>query len=313
MDKREIVRQLTQRGVLVTPEVLERIESGEIKAPDSQPATQPRERARLSATIRKTEKLKRMSPKDFVSYYSNRYNGLRKMLAEKMQAVSINRVGDITTEVAVIGMVRERNAQGFVLEDGTGEVSVASKDDVQEDDVVGVRGMVREGRIIQRELVWPDIPLSNRARSVPGLTLLLATFMNEKIRKAARDISLVFMHGPAAPEETEGNIMTALPNPCHAVINREGSEFRMLIYRPESPISPKEAFMLLRKRSLPPAREEIPSAEDPYLIDPVPDIFWVLSDRRHVERYKGVTIVMTGGHDAVKYDAGTGESFFAYG
>jgi hypothetical protein len=313
MDKKDIVRQLTQRGVLVTPEVLERIESGEIKVPDSQLLTaQPKEKSKLSVVIRKNERLKRMSPKDFVSYYNSRYNGLRKMLAEKMQAVSINRVRDITSEAAVIGMIRERNAQGFVLEDGTGEVSVASKDDVREDDVVGVRGTVREGRIIQRELVWPDVPLSNRARSVPGLTLLLATFMDEKIRRAARDISLVFMHGPAAPEE-EGNIMTGLPNPCHATIKREGSEFRMLIYRPESPISPREAVGLLRKRSLAPGRAEIASAEDPYLIDPVPDIFWVLSDKRHVERYKGVTIIMTKKQDAVKYDAGTGEVPFAYG
>ncbi|MCK4714986.1 MAG: hypothetical protein KAT35_05385, partial [Candidatus Aenigmarchaeota archaeon] len=65
------------------------------------------------------------------------------------------------------------------------------------------------------------------------------------------------------------------------------------------------------RRHLLPDRKHIRSREDPYMIDNVPDLFWVISDQRHIGQYNGVTLVMSGEHDAVRFDAGTGKASFA--
>ena len=110
MERQEFVRQLTRSGVLVTPDILERIASGEITRPEdvSAPA-RGGGGPKLSVVIKKHDGLERMSPQDFTAYYRNRYAGLRGILMKKMQAVSINKAGTGTGEVSVMGMVRERN------------------------------------------------------------------------------------------------------------------------------------------------------------------------------------------------------------
>lgn len=315
MDRQAIVRELTKKGILVTPEMLDRggpgmtheQATGQAQLPKKQPKT------RLSVKVARTEELPRMSADDFTSYYNSRYNGLRDILLKKMPALSINKARESLSEVSVIGMVKEKTSQGFVLEDTTGEFPVVSSDDVREDDVVGVKGTVREGRLFQGESVWPDIPLSNGARFVPGMTLLLSTILDEGIRKAASDISLMFI--PERPEtslteDEERRLITALPNPCHAAIRKDDKTFNLLIYQPSRPVSKQDALEMLRRRHLFPDKREISATADPYLIEPAPDLFWIISGERHTERYKGVTVIITGKNDAVKYNAETGEAVF---
>ncbi len=319
MDRQAMVRELTKKGILVTPEMLEEARSGMLhkqatgQAHTPLPEKQPK--TRLSVKVTRTEGMPKMSADDFISYYNSRYNGLRDILLKKMSALSINKARESFSEVSVIGMVKERNSQGFVLEDTTGEVPVVSSDEAREDDVVGVKGTIREGRLFQREIIWPDVPLGNGARFVPGMTLLLSTFLDENTRRAFQNFSLVFI--PERPEtelteEEERKLITTLPNPCSATINKENIKFHLLIYRPNRPVSKQEALEMLRRRHLSPDKREISTTTDPYLIEPVPDLFWIISEERHIERYKGVTVIITRKQDAVKYNAETGEACFAY-
>jgi len=316
MDRQAVVRELTKKGIIVTPEMLEGDGPGmPHKGDASQAPLSKQPKARLSVKVARVDGLPRMSAGDFTSYYNSRYNGLRDILLKKMPALSINKARESLSEVSVIGMVKERTPQGFVLEDTTGEIPVVSSDEVRDDDVVGVKGAVREGRLFQGGLVWPDIPLSNGARFVPGMTLLLSTILDEGIRKAARDASLVFI--PERPEtalteDEERRLITALPNPCHAAIMKEDETFNLLIYHPGRPVSGQDALGMLRRRHLSPDRREISTTTDPYLIEPVPDLFWIMSQERHTERYRGVTVIITGNQDAVKYNAETGEATFTH-
>jgi DNA polymerase II small subunit/DNA polymerase delta subunit B len=316
MDQQEIVRHLTQKGVIVTPEMLKKIKSGELDSLAVQTTAKPKEKAKptLSVKIKKTERLSRMSPKDFVSYYNTRYEGLKEILLKKMTALSINKARE-TAEASVIGMVKEKNVQGFVLEDATGDIDVISKEEVREDDVVGVRGVIREGKLFQTEMVWPDVPLNHTAQFIPDMTLLLTTTIDENIKKIMKDFNLVFMpdkHETEPTMEESNKLIANLPNPCLATINKEGNEFNLLLYKPNRTISAKEALELLRRRHLSPDKKEIFSKTDPYFIEPVPSLFWIISDNQHVERYKGVTIIITKKQDSAKYDAETGKVYFAY-
>lgn len=319
MNREEVVRDLTRRGVVVTPEILESIESGipteqALAQAEGRPKKEPK--ARLSVKIRGAPPTPRMSPEDFTSYYKSRYEGLRGMLLRGMDAISINRAKESFSEVSVIGMVRERDRRGFVLEDTTGEIPVTSSEDVREDDVVGVRGVVKEGRLFQREITWPDVPPDNTSATVPNMTLLLSTLLDENIRQAAQGFSLMIVPerpGLALKQEEERKLITDLPNPCLATINSGGASISVLVYRPSRRLPPQEAAGLLKRRHLSPERREISTKTDPFLIDPVPDILWIISGDRHVERYRGVNIIMTRKDDAVKYDAEAGRAVFAYG
>ncbi len=315
MDRQGVVRELTKRGVLVTPEMLEGggLEALHKHAPIQTHAPK-KALPKLSVKIRRAERLPQMSVEDFGSYYNARYAGLRDMILKRMPALSINKAREGFSDVSVVGMVKEKGPGGFVLEDTTGEIFVVSGDDVAGDDVVGVRGVIKEGRMFQKELMWPDVPANNVRKAVPGV-LLLSTFMDDIIRGVAGDFTLMFI--PEEPnieiaDDEKRKLITRLPNPCAASINTEGSTFSLLIYTPTREVSLDDVVGFLKRRHLSPDKREISTKTDPYLIEPVPDLFWVISGERRVERYRGVTIIMTRKHDAVKYDTGTGEVSFAY-
>jgi DNA polymerase II small subunit/DNA polymerase delta subunit B len=316
MDREAVVRELTKKGIIVTPEMLEEPGLAIVQKQTGQiPVSRKPPKTKLSVKVARPERLPRMSVDDFASYYNSRYSGLRDILLKKTPAVSINKARESFSEVSVIGMVKERNSQGFVLEDTTGEIPVMSNDEVREDDVVGVKGAIREGRLFQKELVWPDIPTDNQTRSVPGMVLLLSTFLDENIRKASQDFSLMFIPerpGTELTEEEDRKLITALPNPSPVSVNKKGTTFNLLIYNPGRPVPKQEVLEMLKRRHLSPDKREISTTTDPYLIEPVPDLFWIISGERHTERYRGVTVITTGKRDAVKYDAETGEAFFAY-
>jgi DNA polymerase II small subunit/DNA polymerase delta subunit B len=309
MDRRETVRMLTRKGIIVTPEVLERAERlGLDRAVGAE--AKASSKTKLSVLIRKTELVEMMSTNDFTTYYNNRYSGLKDILLKKMDAVSINKAAEGVSGVSVIGMVRERLPGGFRLEDATGEIDVVSGDVVNDDDVVGVNGVVKEGRLFQKELVWPDIPPTNKP-AFPDTTLLLTTFLDDDLRGVFDEFSLIFIYGKAGADADDPRVIHGLPNPCFATIKKDGKEFTVLIYKPRDRIIPEQAAGYLKRRHLLPDRKHICSREDPYLIDHVPNLFWVISGQRHVGQYNGVALVMSMEHDAVTFDLGTGKAGFA--
>lgn len=318
MDRQAMVRDLTRRGILVTPEMLESGGPDALQALPGGNFPDPggRSRARLSVSVLRPQHLSHMSADDFISHYNARYEGLREILLKGMRAVSISNASGSASDVSVIGMVRERNQRGFILEDATGEIPVISSDDVSEDDVIGVRGMVREGQLFQSELIWPEIPDSREPCTIPGLSLLLSYRLDEGMWAEAHGTGLVFVPqrpGLKLSGDEERRLVTDLPNPCHATIKQGDREFRLLIYRPSGPVSRQDALDMLRRRHLSPERGEISTRSDPYIMEPAPDLLWIVSGERLIERHRGVNLIMTGEDDVVRYDAETGEAAFAGG
>lgn len=311
MDEQEIVKDLTKRGMVVTPEMLKRIRSGE--PPTTTPKTKPPPTRGLSVRISGPTTKNRMSVKDVVSYYNKRYALLRDLLLKKMPAVSINKLADNPGEASTIGMVKARSKHGFTLEDITGEIDVVDGEPVRDDDVVGVRGAVKEGRLFASSLVWPDV--EQKEKTPLDTKLLLTTSLEGGLMDVVGDFGVVLVTGkpaPDIPEEVRPRVFGGLPNPCVATISKAGKELVVLIYHPKEQVTLQDAVGMLRRRHLMPARSEIFTSDtDPYMIELTPDLFWVVSDNTHIDDYRGVRVVMGGKAGAVKLDASTGEVFFA--
>ena len=319
MEPEQVLKKLTEKGVMVTPDMMKRIRSGELGISDQVAPSDVGERRRpKTGLVVKTSSVSRkdrLSTQDFIKYYNNRFDGLRSIILKKMGAVSINKLSDGHSLVSVIGMVRERLPHGFVLEDATGEVEVVCNLPVQADDVVGVKGEIREGKLLMSELVWPDVPLRNSASFVDRLILLLTTGAEENVRKMMNGFSIVLYPGGDTTRftnEEKKRTITNHPVPSHITITKDGNEFRILIYKPGEKATKDDAISYLRKRHLSPDKKRIFSTTDPFLIDPIPDLLWLVGGTRDIMRYKGVTIIITEDGDTLRYDAGTGQAHFTH-
>ena len=305
MDHEQLVRKLTREGVLITPDVMEDIKAG--KYNQTKTEKQTKSKTKLSVKVLSPKPMERLSPKDFTTYFNNRFSCLRDLLIKKAPSISINKAVD-GQDVSVIGMVRERSTQGFVLEDVTGEIPVVSSDIVRDDDVISVSGKVIEGKLIASDVYWPDIPLTNQPKRILGMNILLATEIDDSLKGMIDDFDLVFVksNGISNPKT-----FTNIPSPATISINKEGNGISILVYAPPQPINPKDAIGLLKRRHLMPEKKEISSTTDHFFINDIPEIFWVISNVRHVEHYKGVTLVMSKKHDSLKVDCETGEVYFS--
>jgi hypothetical protein len=311
MTPEEAVRKLTEDGVIVTPEIMKRITSGDMSDLDAASPEHNRESSpKLSVKIRNIDGPDTMSPKDFIDYYNNRFESLKEIILGKMDAVSINKISE-GQPASVIGMVRERTSHGYIIEDATGDTEIVTNEPLLQDDVIGARGTMREGKVMVSGIVWPDVPPDNPLVAPHDMPLLLADRLDGGIVGMLDQFGVVFVRNPPVPQDAGKNVMSDLPNPCHATIKKDGMKMPVLIFRPSEPVSPRDALGMLKRRHLLPKKNEIRSAIDHYVIDPVPGLFWIISNQRHVERYNGIVMVMSKDGDVVKYDPDTGEAFFA--
>lgn len=263
MDKKEMVRQLLKKGVLVSPEALSRINTEPPELP-----THQTERFEIKTTT--TAERERVSVKDFTEHYNNKYTEIKNMLSRKAEAVSINKLGSIFSEVSVIGMIKEMTPQGFVLEDQTGEIEIIPKEKVglEVNDVVAVRGIIRESRLFCNEIILPDIPLTHEVRTMDAA---LAANHNEIVLK------------------TEAGKRTAplKESPLRATLYKGNRELDLLVCKPDKEPTPKEAVHILKKRQLP----ENGMSLNHNIISKIPDMLLLLSNKNWIESYKGVTII----------------------
>ncbi|MBT7903448.1 DNA-directed DNA polymerase II small subunit [Candidatus Woesearchaeota archaeon] len=130
---------------------------------------------------------KKREVKDFVSYFSERYKTLRKILLnrkELMGATSINKLKlkQERDKVAIIGLITDKKETKngniiFELEDLTGrfkvlisknksEQLIAAKDCVL-DECVGVEGNLGNNIIFANSLIFPDIPIYKEVKKSP--------------------------------------------------------------------------------------------------------------------------------------------------
>jgi DNA polymerase II small subunit/DNA polymerase delta subunit B len=306
--KEQIVKRFLKEGVLLTPEALGRITENNLdatleRAAASKPAVfsfheedRP-EHSGPSVEVRKLQKRLKLQPQDFTKYYNARFGGLRDILQKKMEGVvSVANARKSGSPAATIGMVGEQTQRGFLIEDTTGSMEVISRsEDVRADDVIGVKGGVKEEKLFAEEIIWPDVPMS-RSHSRPEMSVMLSEKDGHKGIVVATP-EAVFDHEKKR---------TALPSPGWITISRGGVSATLLVYRPEKPVAQKEAAAWLRRRHLCPGRNQIRGTEDPFLIEPIPDILWIVQADKWNESYKGVMIVSSDGKVPVRVDLASG-------
>ena len=268
MDRRNTIQRFLDAGILATPELVAQATDANIDSLITSAAQpKPAPSGDIAYTIEPVQTPNKLTVSDFASATQHTFQTLRDLLAKKVPAVSIQHAKP-GSEIAVIGRVREHGQKGFVLDDGTGTLSVASPTLPEREDIIGVRGMIREGVLHATDIIYPDIPL-NRSRPALHGTITIAAGGT----------------GLAADQ---------LPNPARIHLH-QGSEQALLFFiRPFSPADAKTATSWLQRRHIDRPITATTGPKDLFLLEQVPDILWVQTDTAFAHPYKGVLIVSPG-------------------
>jgi len=294
LEKKDIIKVFMEKGILLSPQEINDIDESnymdvlekrtkpkeipkeknkESQSIEKQPIEKNKE-TQLDITVKEYERKKEMTPQDFVDYFNKRYEGIRDLLSKKINPVSINKAKGLLSSSTIIGVVKERAQNGFVVEDQTDSVEVISKIDPPIGDVFSITGTLREGKFFEKEIIYPDVPLVHKPRSLKGEII---------ISKKDGEVTI-----------TSDSITKTTKPPSHVTISRDGKELFIFIYEPAEPIKQNDVTKLLKKRHISPKIHEILYDEDPFLLDPVPDVVFLFGDEEYVKNYKGVTVISTG-------------------
>jgi hypothetical protein len=219
----------------------------------------------------KTVKPCQLKPAEYVTYFNNRYLGLKAIIDKKMQSVAINKLAFGNS--SIVGMVREHTDIGFVAEDPTGCIEIVSKEKPEPGVVIGINGYVKDGKFLANQIIWPDVPLTHIPNYLPGYKLIVKG-RNMQIENKSIDI---------------------LSNPTWIKISTDHHLINILAYATDNP-QPK---LWLKQRHLNPALENINSTEDVWLLDPLPDLIWIITNVQFKDCYRGICIFSPGQAEAV--------------
>ena len=288
MNKKDMVKTLYEKGILPSPKELESL--------SAEPHAIPLESrgSRLSVTPRKHERRKKLSPQDFIDYYNSKYEKIKAMLLKKIDAVSITNAKTDPSPCGIIGIVKNLTQAGFIFEDPTGELevmksSIRELEKISLDNVFGLRGFVRENRFFPKEIVWPGIPLNHRIGRIRGINIMLS----KNPKEAA--CSLAISEG-----KTKNNLQIG-ETPEWIDITRGQDRVTFLAFKTKA--TKGEALFYLKRRCLP-EPNPIKTTENPYLIEEIPDIVWLIQDDEWTENYRGITIISCGSQSLAKLDLG---------
>ncbi|RLI97256.1 MAG: hypothetical protein DRO99_03245 [Candidatus Aenigmatarchaeota archaeon] len=325
MNKSEMVKMILDKGMLISPSLLERLseetltsilkngsrkdvvldaipehapKAEAIEAPKKSGPQKQKTEPAIRIEVVQHERKENLSPEDFVKCYNDRYEKIRRMLLKKTDAISINKIRDSATAVTSIGIVREKTPTTLIIEDTTGEMGLVmdqGTDAIEEDDVIAATGHVREGKMYVRDVKFPDIPLSRHV--------------------AKSDIRICFSEeGPSEDGDilcstkkvitTEGKEID-IDIPATVTVEKGGDSVTIVIYKPGKGTGMKSAVDMLKKRHLSTGRKDVRGPEDSSVIDRIPDVFWLVSEEKGTMAYKGVTIVSCSGGTSAMLDMST--------
>ncbi len=126
---------------------------------------------------------KKLGVEDFVNYFRERFNSIRKILQEKEELenlVSINKISGSKQGMSIIGMVSDKKITKnkniiFEIEDLTGKVKILINKDKKDlykfaemvslDSVLGFKGSGNKEIIFVNEIIFPEANLSERRKS----------------------------------------------------------------------------------------------------------------------------------------------------
>lgn len=280
MSKREIVGMFLKKGVLLSPEDLEKINK------ENYMQTLEKKTSETKKQIVIEPKRGEMSSEEFIKTYNKKFEFLREILLKKIDAVSINKGRKVFSEVAIIGRVKDITARGFIIEDVTGETEVIGENkDVKVGNVLGMKGHFKENSFFPKQTIWPDISLENTPKPI-GANITLTTKTKETMN------GLVICPN-AKPSE---NMITGFDKLGLIKMSKDGKEIRIVAYSPKNEINEEEAVKILKKRMI--SEEGIIDN----LITEIPDILWIYNNKRNWTRnYKGVVIVSSEENSFAEY------------
>ncbi|MFH1364026.1 MAG: hypothetical protein ABIH52_00035 [Candidatus Aenigmatarchaeota archaeon] len=292
MDKKKVVQKFLDSGFLVSPKMLDKIDESNIdnhierakqvvvKEDINKGEKTNKTKTGVEVIFRKRRAKNMLTVQDFMKYYNKIYDHLRNILLKKTNATSINKIANISSEVTVIGMIKEISAHGFVLEDPTGQVEVMANQVPSANSVISVTGVVRENKLFKKEIVYPDVPLP-KVISTMDARLLLSTD-KDIIKNNPHDIVI------STTENKDKSVHKISFTPIWADIMKDEKKITILIFTPETPIEESNAVDVLRARILP---VKTINPNNNILIDDVPDIFWIIQENEWIKNYKGITII----------------------
>lgn len=285
MDKKDVVQKLLESRLLVSPKIIDKITDKNINDYIQNTKTlivdPPINQSQINVVFRKKKIKNKLTIQDFVKYYNNMYEHLRKILLKKTEATSINKVGGISSEVTVIGMVKEPDSGGFILEDTTGHITVISNTMPKINSVIAVTGVVRENKLFKKDITYPDIPLPKTIPTI-GANILFTT--NREIERDGYNIIFT-----STKEEAPG-IYNIESNPSWAEVDMGSQKITVLIYKTEEAIMETDVVNHLKTRMLP-MKTTTPNTN--ILIDTVPDLIWLIQEPEWMKNYKGITLIST--------------------
>ncbi|NIO21515.1 MAG: hypothetical protein GTN76_12435 [Candidatus Aenigmarchaeota archaeon] len=295
MNKKQIISVFLKEGVMVPPTLLETINEDNYEDILRELKEGKKEKPKIKTENKK--KRKEATVKDFLDYYGKKYEILKGVLLKKMDAVSINKGKKIFSKTSIIGRVREKTKNGFVIEDITGGTEVVMDNkNILPGDIVGLRGWFKEGGFFPDEIIWPDIPLTDKGK-IPDilLTRKLSEELKEKTGKGFAVINL--------ESEENGNL-----NPRWIRLQHGGKETLILVFKPEDVIGNQEFVNFLKRRELP-HREEA-GIYTPYLIENIPNIIWLIENKENWSKnYKGIVVASTDHESFFEYSEINGGKF----
>jgi hypothetical protein len=186
MEKKIMVEQLLKKGILVSPEELER--------------------------MNETNNKKNITSEEYVKELLEKHKTLEREILRKTEPTSINKIG--FTGASIVGVVTEKTENGFVLQDATNEVNVISSSEAEKGNLIGVKGFMRNGFFVSDEILWPDIPLQRKANNLPKTMFAERRAAGDFVSPGTKEthymekgkLSILFFHG-GIDEETGVRIL----------------------------------------------------------------------------------------------------------
>jgi len=309
-----LIDKFLEKGILLSPEVKDKIKPEEVDdlmlkfdkrdvvlTNDFYSFTRGRG-VKVISEYKKDSEIKRIT--NFVDFYNNRFEFLRKILMEKLGQEKITSINKLNTgNFTIIGMVREKKKDGFSLEDSTGSLYCISGKDVLEDDVIAVKGRFDKKKFTEEKIFYPDIPLKNKVNRTREESRVL--FIKNLKKDPGVHYVFTFEGDPGVLNKTKSWVVSTkdkikkgpkkLGLNLPAIVDVEG--IKIMIFGGKLDEIKKKTgekderklivSLLQRRHFLPFVYME----NDPYLIKEIPDIIFFPGAEPFFLNYKGVSAI----------------------
>lgn len=185
MTHSEKISKLLEKGILISPEELDKVESNVEKS--TQNITSINNDAKVKIVYSYNKSPKKRVVTDFFKFFNHRFKALEKIIRtrpEMQGLVSINKLKfkEERENVSIIGMIKEKSLTKnkniiLVLEDLTGQTSVLIHKNNNEaytvgkdlvlDEVIGVIGSAGKNIVFSNKVLFPDVPMNKEFKKAP--------------------------------------------------------------------------------------------------------------------------------------------------